>query len=200
MRVFIAVDLSKEAKKEISKLLKTLKKKHWPVKWEKPEKLHQTLAFLGSLTIDQVSQVYQVCQKSARGIKPFSISFKGLGAFPSYDFVRIIWLGLKGDLKDLARLEKNIKREIMAVFENTANKKNINFLLSRPFSPHITLGRVEKKTRLRQRTEIGRQIKGLRILEFKSEVLVNQIVIYQSIFKQGSTVYQPLLVIPLKSS
>jgi RNA 2',3'-cyclic 3'-phosphodiesterase len=198
MRVFAAVDLSPEAKKEISQLLKNMAKKHWPVKWENPQKLHQTLAFLGSLTKDQVAKLEKACQKAAATVLPFKIYFKGLGAFPNYDSVRIIWLGLKGDLKSLALLQKNLKLEIKKEF--AADRKTaeyLNFLLNKPFSPHITLGRV-RQAKVRQRREIGRQLKKLKNLNMQSQTLVKQIVVYQSIFIDKIIVYKPLVAMFLK--
>lgn len=199
MRVFIAVDLSDEAKKEIAKLLKQMAKKHWPVKWEKAEKLHQTLVFLGSLSERQLSLVFKACQKAVLGISPFEISFKGLGAFPSYDFVRIIWLGLKGDLKSLALVQKNLSQELKFAFTKTDKKTldNLNFTLSKPFSPHITLGRI-KTARTRERREIGRQLKRFRDLGLEISILVNKITIYESKLGPAGSIYNKLLEVPLK--
>ncbi len=171
MRTFIAIDISAEAKKEIEKkLYKQLKRKHWAVRWEKTKKLHLTLAFLGQIEKEKLTLVKSSCKKAVKNILPLTISFKGLGCFSGYDYPRIIWLGLKGDLQALAKIQKNIERNLL----NLKFKPDI-----KPFSPHITLGRV-KKCSLGERREIGRQLKNLRILDLQSRVLVDKVVIYES--------------------
>lgn len=182
MRVFVAVDISDETKREIEKILKVLEKKHWPVKWEKPEKLHQTLAFLGSIEEDKLNLVKNACQVALEDIKPFVVSFKGLGCFPSFNWPRVIWLGLKGDLHSLAKIYKQLEENLVKA----------GFVIKkRPFSPHITLGRIRTE-RLKERNEISRQLKNLRILDLSSQSLIDRLVIYESQLLKTGSVYKKL--------
>jgi len=180
MRVFIAVDLDHPARKELEKLLKKLAKKHWAVKWEAAEKVHITLAFLGET--EGVGEVEGCVGKAAVSFKPFTLSFKGLGCFPDYLLPRIIWLGLKGDLYNLATLQKTIQAKLI----QAGFKPDI-----KPFVPHITIGRV-KHARLGQRQEIGRQIKALQKMEFKSAWKVDRVIIYQSQTLPEGSIYRKL--------
>lgn len=182
MRIFIGVDLTAEPKREIEKLLKNLEKKHWKVEWETLEKLHLTLVFLGEISKEKLEMVERACRKVASELKPFIVFFKGLGCFPDFDFPRIIWIGLKGDLKSLAFIQKSLEKDL----------KDSGFdIKQRPFYPHLTLGRI-KNARSRERREIGRQVKALREIDFKSQWLIEKIGLYESIcFKEGS-VYRKL--------
>jgi len=182
MRVFIAFHLSNEPRKEIEKLLKKLQKKHWKVKWERIEKVHLTLFFLGSIRKEKLDLLKKVCRQATKETEVFTVSFKGLGCFPDFDFPRIIWLGLKGDLKSLANLQKNFKRQLRDLGFKTEK---------RAFKSHLTLGRI-KGARARERREIGRQIKGLRIIDFKTPWLVNKIVLYESRCLAEGSVYKKL--------
>lgn len=182
MRVFVALDLTPEARKEIEKLLKNLAKKYWKVKWEKSEKVHITLAFFAHLDEEKLALLKEVCQKIAENLTAFALSFKGLGCFPDFDWPRIIWLGLKGDLKSLAGLEQKLRERLKESGFETEK---------RPFHPHITLGRI-KRARGRERREIGRQIKGLRKLDFKSQWLVDKLVIYESKCLAEGSVYRKI--------
>jgi len=155
MRLFVALDLSWQSKKEIKKLLSKLFKKHWPVKWVKAGQLHLTLAFLGQLKKEKLKLVNQACRQAVEKIKPFAVSFKGLGCFPGYDWPQVIWLGLKGDLQTLAVLEKKVKQAL--------GQQGFS-IDERSFSPHVTLGRI-KQAGSGQRKEIGRQLKALRVLD-----------------------------------
>lgn len=177
IRIFIAVDLSSESKKEIERLFKKkLFKKHWTVKWEEIDKLHLTIAFLGWIKKSQLQLIKLSVMQVAKTMKPFMIKFKGLGCFPTYDWPRIIWLGLKGDLKSLAKCYQDIG--------NRLTKEGF-ILDQKPFSPHITLGRI-KKAKFKERKEIGRQLKNLRIIDLTSQILVDRLVIYESeLFSKG---------------
>ena len=91
MRAFISLDICTKTQKEIAKVLKQLQKKHWKVKWEQPEKLHLTLVFLGSIDKNQLKIVYQSIKKAVKNKPLFSILYKGLSCFPSYDYPQIIY-------------------------------------------------------------------------------------------------------------
>jgi len=183
MRVFIAVDLPYEAKEELAKLQKRLKKQHWPVRWEKPEKIHLTLAFLGEFQERRLPQLKTLVKKACLGVKPFEISFKGLGAFPDFFKPRIVWLGLKGDLKTLAQLQKSIAREL---------KKTGFWFDKKPFVPHMTLGRVKRGVSKGALQDLGKKIGQKRILSFQNTLLVDSIKIMKSNLLPEGSVYQEL--------
>ena len=182
MRVFVAIDLTSEARREIAKFLKNLSKKHWKVKWEKSEKVHITLAFFAHLDEEKLALLKEVCKKVASKTSPFALSFKGLGCFPDFDWPRIIWLGLRGDLKSLVALQQKLRERLKESGFETEK---------RPFHPHITLGRI-KRARGKERREIGRQIKALRKIDFKSQWLIDRIVIYESECLPEGSVYKKI--------
>jgi RNA 2',3'-cyclic 3'-phosphodiesterase len=213
MRTFIAIDLSKSAKREIEKkLYKTLKRKHWKVRWEKAEKLHLTLVFLGSILNKtqsskvksqnqvrlgqnhnlklKIEQIRGCIKRAVVNIAPFTISFKGLGCFPDYEFPQVIWLGLKGNLQTLALIQKRIAVSLIK------EKFKIDV---RPFTAHITVGRVGKCT-LGERREIGRQLKAMRILNLQSAVSVDKLVVYESKLSSKGSKYLKVEEIHLKNS
>lgn len=193
MRVFVAIDISDEVKKEVEKLYKVLKKKHWKVKWEPVEKLHFTLAFLGFIDEPALQLIKLACQKAVKDFYPFGVSFKGLGCFPDYDYPRVIWLGLKGDLKSLAALQKKVVRGLknIGIFEGLSERALKG--LKRPFSPHVTLGRVRKEVRAKERREIGRQLERFRIYDLGSKILVDRLVVYESKLFRTGAVYNKLV-------
>jgi 2'-5' RNA ligase len=178
MRTFIAVNLPFQAKKELASLQKDLERKHWPVRWENPEKIHITLAFLGSLPKPHVSKLQTVIKKACSEIKSFEISFKGLGAFPNFVQPRIVWLGLKGDLKSLAFLQKQIGREL--------EKAGIWFD-KKPFVPHVTIGRVKTGISQGALRDLGKKNKQMRQIALHNRILVESVEIMKSdLFSEGS--------------
>jgi len=187
MRLFIGVALPVACRKQVDKLLVKLKRKHWPVAWEQGEKLHFTLAFLGEIEPARLPKVQAIAESSCQGIAPFTLQIKGLGCFPDYFQPRIIWLGLKGELQPLARLQNQLKAEL----------RQAEFKIDeRPFRPHITLGRI-RQARFRERKEIGRQLKGLRIQEIPEVWFVEQVQVFASKTLPTGSVYEVVAEVPL---
>ncbi len=167
-------------------------------------KLHLTLIFIGDLEKQdifkeiknskgkkqiskeklKIEKIKKALTYASQTIKPFKLSFKGLGCFPDYNWPRVIWLGLKGDLQTLAKIQKKLYDRLV----------KLGFRLEkRPFKGHITLGRIKNEAKLKHRQEIGRQLKALRQLDFKSELTVNKVVLYESKLSPKGSIYINLL-------
>jgi 2'-5' RNA ligase len=204
VRIFIAINISSQAKKEVGKLLKILKRKHWRVKWEDQKKLHLTLAFLGNIkdTDQKLKIIKKAIKKASSGVKPFEVAFKGLGCFPDFDQPRVIWLDLRGDLKSLAKLQKGIIGELLKVKDELSLGERIIKGLRRPFSGHITLGRI-KGVRTRERREIGRQVQKIKEQRLKSKifsgskVFVDRLIIYESRLSRLGAKYKKIAEVKL---
>jgi 2'-5' RNA ligase len=71
-------------------------------------------------------------EAECRHFAPFEVSARGLGGFPSITHARVLWMGLTNPpgLKELQRAIDNSTADLGFPGEN------------RPFSPHLTLGRV----------------------------------------------------------
>ena len=190
MRLFIALQPPSSLQHQLNKLLKNLKRKHWPVKWEETEKLHFTLVFLGEIPERKIVIVKEIVRETCQQLGSFSIKIKGLGCFPDYLWPRIIWLGLKGDLQSLSALQKQLKQRL----------KTQDFMVDeKPFLGHLTLGRI-KQAKAKERQEIGRQLKALREMEINGEWLVEQMIIFQSQTLAEGSRYQKLAEFALKAS
>lgn len=182
-RFFISVNLPKLAQKELGKLIEKLEKFHWPVRWEKPEKIHLTLAFLGQLDQVKLPIGQKAVALAAQEIKPFAVSFKGLGAFPDFIKPRIVWVGLKGDLKSLAALQKSIRSEL---------KKAGLWFDEKPFIPHLTIGRVKRGMSKGALLDLGKKIGQMRKIDFKNEILVDRVAMMKSELRRTGSVYKLL--------
>ena len=83
LRTFIAVDMPAESRRALRALQDSLKKgSRAPVKWVDPDSVHLTLKFLGSTQAGMVPRILDVMAGAVRGVKPFTVELKGLGAFP----------------------------------------------------------------------------------------------------------------------
>jgi 2'-5' RNA ligase len=160
MRAFIALELSKEIKKELEKVQNQLKKAGVRATWVKPEIVHLTLAFLGSITPNQVETIHKVLEEKTG--KSSSLRLEQIGCFPRPEKARIIFIDLRGDLKELNNLTKQIRQGL---------KKEKIWFDNKPPIAHITIGRVKKRSNL---TDILKGIKVNKIKFLAREISLNQ--------------------------
>jgi len=179
MRVFVGVLLDKEAGRGVEKVINKVRRGHWPVRWVDKEKWHVTMAFVGQGSKSKVEQVVGAVRKGAKEIKPFEVGFKGLGAFPDLFLPRVVWMGLKGDLKSMFGLVKGVREELERV--------SIEFD-KKPFRSHVTVGRVERLAKRKQRLELGKYLQKKRQLDVPQQWRVDRVVVYES--KMGSVGFE----------
>jgi len=131
MRAFISVDIG--ALPEIVNILDNLKDTNADLKIVKPENVHLTLKFLGEIDEKMVDRIAGVMEKSVKEVSPFRIKLRGVGVFPSMDYMRVLWVGLK-DAEKLGIIAERLENGL----SNLGFKKE-----KRRFSPHVTIGRVK---------------------------------------------------------
>lgn len=213
IRLFISIELSEEVRKEIERFVKKLKRRHWPVRWVAVENIHITLAFLGwqeqklkikneklkthiknertefEDSIRALDLIVGCLEKAVEGVEAFEVKIRGIGCFPEFKRPRVVWLGLAGELKSLAWLQKQVNQEL----EKAGFK-----IEERKFIPHLTLGRVERGVRARALHNLGDQISRMKVGEFGSKILVEKISVMESKLKREGPEYRELASVKLK--
>ena len=129
-RAFIAVDLP--ALPALASLAKELATSGGQLKLVDLEQIHLTLKFLGSTDEDLVPQISEVMQESVRGLTPFTVRVVGTGAFPSKDYMNVLWVGLE-NAEGLAKIASYLEATLPSL--GFGREK-------RTFSPHATIARV----------------------------------------------------------
>jgi len=138
MRLFIAVPLPSPALEEAAGLLRGLRERDWPVRWVRDEGIHLTLKFFGEVTSDRVEAIEEILEFTTRDMKPIELAALGGGAFPTRQRPRVLRLELTAG-PELELLQDRLERAA----------DEIGFAPEgRPFSPHVTLGRVREGERL----------------------------------------------------
>ena len=133
MRFFIALNIPEEIKEKFALLTKKLKYKTKKISWVKDENFHITLKFLGEVKEEKIPGITEAVSLCVSSVSPFKVLFSGLGAFPAIENPRIIWAGVKDGAAELSSLASAVEDALEKLgFE----KEN------RPFSAHLTLGRV----------------------------------------------------------
>lgn len=137
-RIFIALDIPDNVKALLSHFIKKWQTApHSTVRWVNSLQLHVTLAFLGDITEELLKLVCNAAQEIACDTQPFTIAIFGTGVFPGPKNPRVLWCGCRGDIQAMETLQKNIQIALEGL-GLTVEK--------RPFTPHITLGRMRSKT------------------------------------------------------
>lgn len=128
-------------KESALRLIGTLRSVNADVSWERGEKLHCTLKFLGDTTPDRMPALIEVLTSVAASAPPFAVSYRSVGCFPNSRSPRVLWLGIEDPSGTLKSLEQKIEASLSPLgFEPE----------SRPFHPHLTLGRVRSPKNQRQ--------------------------------------------------
>lgn len=134
MRLFVAVDLDSEARSAIEAAridrLRAARDVS-PIRWVQPAQMHLTLVFIGDADDARAAALVAAIDRPVR-LPPFELVFGGFGVFPPRGAPRAIWIGVSEGEAGLRALQ----REIAGRVAGTGAP-----LESRPFSPHLTLGR-----------------------------------------------------------
>ena len=148
VRAFIAVDISGEARDALAGVAKRLQEQGVSgVRWVRPEGIHLTLKFLGDIESAMVGRVMEGIESACEGTAPFKLGLSRPGAFPSSKSPRVAWVGLKGDLDLLERLQGRIDREMHSACGFPEER--------RAFTPHLTLGRMRENASGEERRRMG---------------------------------------------
>ena len=133
VRAFVAVQLDEAVRTALGVQLERLRLAAPRVAWVPAQNLHLTLRFLGGVEADTLPRVTRALEALAAEARPFELAVGGLGAFPTAARARVVWAGLSGGGEAVRALAERVEAALAPVgFEPEA----------RPFSPHVTLGRV----------------------------------------------------------
>jgi 2'-5' RNA ligase len=132
IRSFIAFDIDNELILErFSEVQEMLTRTGADLKLVKPQNIHITMRFLGNISPHLVDSLYEEMDKVS--FTPFDVEIRGLGAFPSPDYVRVIWAGIQRGADELS----NVFRQLESDFRRLGFKRD-----PKGFSPHLTIARV----------------------------------------------------------
>lgn len=105
-------------------------------KWVRPELLHVTVAFFGSVPDEELDGLLDRLRTIAAAAAPFTLHLTGARAVPSQRRASMVWALLEGDVKAVS----DLRDEALAVAGCAADHRR--------FSPHVTLVRTRRTRRL----------------------------------------------------
>jgi 2'-5' RNA ligase len=133
MRLFVAIDLTDEARRQIADVQQRLVARIGGsgLKLVRSEHLHLTLAFIGEVDEERGRKIVGSMEVPFDQ-RPFEIEFGGVGVFPPDGRPRILWLGVTHGAMSSVRLQEAVATRL----EPFGMERE-----ERPFSPHLTLAR-----------------------------------------------------------
>jgi len=184
IRSFIAIEVPQELKSRMEEVQRELRRTEADVKWVRPDAIHLTLKFLGSIRQEDVERISQAVRPVIGLCQPFEVCIQGMGCFPNLRNPRVVWVGVDRGKESLASLKEQIEKRMT----------ELSFPLEdRPFSPHLTLGRVRS---LRGKADLSQAVesrKGVEVGIFQAR----EVVLFRSELKPSGAVYTKLREFPM---
>ncbi len=135
IRTFVAVELATSVTARAGLLIDKLRVSAAQLNWVRTQQMHLTLKFLGDVPDTETPDICRVVAEAARRIEPFEITFRGVGAFPTAEHPRTLWIGIEDGAEELCVLQAAIEGAL---------KEKLGFPKeARRFQPHLTIGRVK---------------------------------------------------------
>jgi 2'-5' RNA ligase len=140
-RAFVALSLDEAAREAVAAEVERLRPLSRAVAWVPPRNLHLTLYFLGEQSEARLAEALAAVEEAAAASAPFEVALHGLGAFPGLERPRILWVGLaEGSLAARGLQARLVTALVARGFPAE----------SRPWHPHLTIGRVPDERRWRR--------------------------------------------------
>ncbi|WP_320006432.1 RNA 2',3'-cyclic phosphodiesterase [Maridesulfovibrio sp.] len=177
IRTFIAHPVPEEWKQIIGEAFSGLREgMQSRITWVKPENLHLTLKFLGSVEEDKLAEVQGVLKKVP--VVNFKITTAGAGFFPAIEKPHIIWMGIAGGTKEYCANEAAIESAMTGLdFEPNKNECHA----------HITLGRVKRATK-DDWSALAERINDIKLPEAE----INSFILYKSTLTPEGPIYSAI--------
>jgi RNA 2',3'-cyclic 3'-phosphodiesterase len=177
VRLFIALLLPNAIKKDLEAIVSDLKPRVSGVRWVAAKNMHLTLKFMGETQEEKVGPISQLLEKVASGRKPLTVTLDRIGGFPNLKTPRVVWVGLNG-VEPAAEMAGLLNRLLKPLgFEPE----------KRPFSAHLTLGRIKLPIDASPLATYAEQLKLP-----TGSVILDRIALVKSTLTPGGPIYENL--------
>ena len=126
------------------------------------QKMHITLEFFKDIDSREIRKIKESMDKIE--LDSFKADIKGLGVFPSDDYIRVVWAGVEAD-------------KFLELY-NQASDHPVESDNNHDFQPHITLLRVRSPSK-EQKKKLKRTIREFKDYEF-GKINVDELKLFES--------------------
>jgi len=186
-RLFVGVRVSLATANHLAKAADTLARRArdggLDIRWESPANYHLTLKFLGWTRIETIRVLTDALEGAARGSQRITFRTARIGGFPSIDKASVVWAGVE-DQGAIGQLAARIETAMVGIGYAAE---------TRPFHPHVTIGRM-KETRLLKDVvlPIAEQMFG--------DTRIDAVTLFESETKSSGSMYREISRIEFKQS
>jgi 2'-5' RNA ligase len=178
-RLFVGIPFPAELREGLETYLRDTFGERMPGRPVPPANWHLTLRFLGDTDAEHHRVLVDELTAIDRG-PAFDLSLAGLGAFPRAARATVLWIGVGDGAAELRALAAKI--EAAAVRAGFAPEP-------KPYSPHLTLSRIQPAADLRRAIDAAPPFGGrMRVTEF---------VLFRSHLGGGPPRYERIVGFPL---
>ena len=187
LRLFVACELPDEDREALAAVQHLLQEQGAEgLRWARPEGIHLTLKFLGQVPARRLEAIERALTRALR--EPFSLSVRlaRLGSFGGSTGLRVVWLGLEGEIEALSGLAARVE----AALEPLGFPRE-----RRPFAAHLTLARAKDSASPQDRRRLFDLVRSLELPPLPSATL-EAVSLMQSTLEPGGARYQCLARYP----
>jgi 2'-5' RNA ligase len=134
LRLFVAIELDDAVRALAAQAAEALTRSGVVGRFELPDKLHVTVAFLGSAPESELPPLVVALRDASQACRPFRLEFDRLGAFPSERRARVLWVGSKQPSAEFASCASGVRDAYV----------KLGFAFDSDAQPHVTVCRLKE--------------------------------------------------------
>jgi RNA 2',3'-cyclic 3'-phosphodiesterase len=148
---------------------------------------HLTLLFLGEISVERVGPIEAALAPVAAATAPFDLTVEGVGAFPSAERPRVVWVGVSRGREELTRLAARVREALRD--EGEPDRRDA-------FVPHLTLFRVRSPADHRRAVDL---LQGAFPLPEPRHHRVAEFVLKESTLSAHGATHRTVATFPLRA-
>lgn len=177
MRCFISLNFDDCTIEKLNGIQQKVKNRSYKGTWVWKENFHLTLKFLGEVESNNINEISNILKEISQRYEPFKLNFNKLGYFKGKEDLKVIWVGLDGEIGILNSINNSIENKLETLGFSREKRK---------FLPHITLGRrVVFENSINVIDEISKK-------DVEYSFMVNKIFLMKSDQVMNKRVYTPI--------
>jgi len=178
VKLFAGIDLTPSVRAACNDVTERLRSAGLDARFEAPEKLHITLAFLGWVEPESIEAIQNALQRAAQDGHAFDLTLDKLGAFPHERKPRVIWIGASEQGAEFRELSHSVR----------SNYEALGFTFEKNAVAHVTIARVKGG---------DAYLPTLDVIPMK--LTVRELTLFESVPTERTTRYEVRARYPLKA-